>query len=120
MAWNDLPIGWKPPSAQQKGTPPHNKLRKKRAMNDLTLPRMRLYQPHNAYNIYFMLERQRLIQEMKELCGTKAVQHHEQISYDLTGYDFLPQSPGFSTTIPEHSNAKWMVCARKKLQTKAR
>jgi hypothetical protein len=76
-------------SAQQKGTSSHNKLRKKQAMNDLTLPRMRLYQPHNAYNIYFMLERQRLIQEMKELCGTKAVQHHEQISYDLTGYDFL-------------------------------
>ena len=58
-------------------------------MNHLTLPSMRLYQPHNTYNIYFMLERQRLIQEMEEVCGTKAVQHHEQILYDLAGYDFL-------------------------------
>ena len=59
-------------------------------MNDLTLPSMRLFQPHNAYNIYFMLERYQLIHEMEGLCGIAAVQNHQQISYDLAGYDFLP------------------------------
>jgi len=49
----------------------------------------RLVQPHNAYNIYFILERHKLIEEMEGLCGTAAVQHHRQISYNLTGYDFL-------------------------------
>ena len=55
----------------------------------LTLANRRLAQPHNAYNIFFMLERYKLIHEMEGLCGTAAVQHHQQISYDLAGYDFL-------------------------------
>jgi hypothetical protein len=50
---------------------------------------MRLAQPHNAYNIFFMLERQRLIHEMEKSCGTAAVDKHQQLSYDLAGYDFL-------------------------------
>ena len=48
-----------------------------------------LAQPHNAYNIFFMLERQRLIHEMERLCGTVAVDQHQQLQYDLSGYDFL-------------------------------
>jgi hypothetical protein len=49
----------------------------------------RLAQPHNAYNIFFMLERQRLIHEMERSCGTAAIDHHQHLSYDLAGYDFL-------------------------------
>jgi hypothetical protein len=56
---------------------------------EVTLAKRRLAQPHNIYNIYFMLERQKLIHEMEGSCGTAAVQHHTQISYDLTGYDSL-------------------------------
>ena len=55
----------------------------------VTLANRRLAQPHNAYNIYFILERYKLIHEMEWSCGTGAVQHHPQISYDLAGYDFL-------------------------------
>ena len=55
----------------------------------VTLANRRLAQPHNAYNIYFILERYKLIYEMEWSCGTGAVQHHPQISYDLAGYDFL-------------------------------
>jgi hypothetical protein len=55
----------------------------------VTLANRRLAQPHNAYNIYFMLERYKMIHEMEGLCGTAAVQHHHQISYDLSGYDLL-------------------------------
>jgi hypothetical protein len=36
-----------------------------------------------------MLERHKLVDQMEGLCGTAAVQHHRQISYDLAGYDFL-------------------------------
>ena len=56
----------------------------------VTLANRRLPQPHNSYNIYFMLERYRLIHEMEGLRGTAAVQNHQQISYDLAGYDILP------------------------------
>jgi hypothetical protein len=57
--------------------------------NKVTLANRRLAQPHNAYNIYFMLERYKLIHEMEGSCGTAAAQHHQQISYDLGGYDLL-------------------------------
>jgi hypothetical protein len=56
----------------------------------VSLANKRLPQPHNAYNIYFMLERYQLIHEMEGLCGIAAVQNPQQISYDLAGYDFLP------------------------------
>ena len=75
----------------------------------VTLANRRLAQPHNAYNIYFILERYKLIHEMEWSCGTGAVQHHPQISYDLAGYDFLtlPDLP------PPHQNLQlplgWFV-----------
>ena len=56
----------------------------------VTLVNRRLAQPHNAYNIYFMLERYKLIQDMEGTCGTEA--------YDLNGYDLLTLpdlTPGF-------------------------
>ena len=56
----------------------------------VSLANKRLPQPHNAYNIYFMLERYQLIHEMEGLRGKAAVQNPQQISYDLAGYDFLP------------------------------
>jgi hypothetical protein len=55
-----------------------------------------LHRPYHAYNIFFMLERERLIQEMKkELGGTVDAKQHHQLSYDLAGYDFitLPDLP---------------------------
>jgi hypothetical protein len=55
----------------------------------VTLANKRLAQPHNAYNIYFMLERYMLIHEMEGLGRTAAAEHHQQISYDLGGYDLL-------------------------------
>jgi hypothetical protein len=59
-----------------------------------TRPHLRLPQPHNAYNIYFILERQRLIDEMElRMWDPDAVkeQKEEFSLYDLTGsgYDFL-------------------------------
>jgi hypothetical protein len=56
----------------------------------VTLANRRLAQPHNAYNIYFMLERYKLIHDMEGSCGTAA--------YDLNGYDLLTLPdlpPGF-------------------------
>jgi hypothetical protein len=54
-----------------------------------------LHRPYHAYNIFFMLERERLIQEMKELGGTVDAKQHHQLSYDLAGYGFitLPDLP---------------------------
>jgi hypothetical protein len=49
----------------------------------------RLSQPHNVYNIFFMLERQRLIQMIEESCGKAVADHQQQLSYNLSGYDFL-------------------------------
>ena len=59
-----------------------------------TRPHLRLPQPHNAYNIYFILERQRLIDEIElRMWDPDAVkeQKEEFSLYDLTGsgYDFL-------------------------------
>jgi len=59
-----------------------------------TRPHLRLPQPHNAYNIYFILERQRLIDEMESrMWDPDAVKKEkEEFSlHDLTGsgYDFL-------------------------------
>jgi len=53
-------------------------------MNDFTHSNKRLAQPHNVYNIFFMLEQQRLFQEKG---GT--VHQHQQLSFDLAGYDSL-------------------------------
>jgi hypothetical protein len=55
----------------------------------VTLANRRMTKPHNAYNIYFMLERQKLIHEMGGLCGKAAVHHHQHISHDLPRYDSL-------------------------------
>jgi len=40
---------------------------------ETTLVNRRLFRPHNAYNIYFILERSRLIHEMEGSSGTAAV-----------------------------------------------
>ena len=51
-------------------------------------------QPHNAYNIFFILERKRLIHEMEGSCGAAVVDHHPQLPYNLDGYDIcLPDRP---------------------------
>ena len=42
-------------------------------------------QPHNAYNIFFILERKRLIYELEG----SVVDNHQQMSYDLDGYENL-------------------------------
>ena len=58
----------------------------------VTLANRRLAQPHNAYNIYFMLERYKLIHDMEGSCGTAA--------YNLNGYDLLTLPvlpPGFQS-----------------------
>ena len=47
----------------------------------------RICQPLNVYNIYFILERQRLFQEMKGSGETAA--DHDELPRDLAGYDFL-------------------------------
>jgi hypothetical protein len=57
--------------------------------NEFAISKKRLHQPYNVYNIFFMLERQRLLQEMEDLVGTAEVKQHQQLSYDLAGYDSL-------------------------------
>jgi len=42
-------------------------------------------QPHNAYNIFFILERKRLIYELEG----SVVDNNQQMSYDLDGYENL-------------------------------
>ena len=54
---------------------------------EVTLVNRRLFWAHNAYNIYLIVERSRLIHEMEGSSGTAAVQNHQ---YDLAGYDLLP------------------------------
>ncbi len=56
---------------------------------NVAISNKRLPQPHNVYNIFFMLERQRLIQMIEESCGKAAADHNQQLSCDLSGYDFL-------------------------------
>ena len=68
--------------------------------------------PHNLYNIFFMLERQLLVQETERLSGIAAADKNQQPLYDLGGYD-----PRSTTTISELASATGMVCAREKLQT---
>ena len=54
-----------------------------------------LHKPHNAYNIYFILERQRLIcakgliDALEGSRGTETIKMHHQSSSDLAGYDSL-------------------------------
>ena len=69
--------------------------------------------PLNYYNIFFALERQRLIQENGS-CGTAAVHQHKDVSsFDLAGYDHitLPDPP------PRYQNLNmprgWFVPGKK-------
>jgi len=55
--------------------------------NGVALFNKRLHQPHNVYNIFFMLEKQRIFQKIEESCGIAA--GDQQLSYDLAGYDSL-------------------------------
>jgi hypothetical protein len=79
----------------------------------VTLANSCLAQPHNAYNIYFILERLKLIHKMEGSWGTAAAQHHQQISHNLAGYDFLnlPDLP------PPYQNLQlplgWFVLGKK-------
>ena len=51
----------------------------------LIMTTKRRAQPHNAYNIFFILERKRLIYELEG----SVVDNHQQMSYDLDGYENL-------------------------------
>jgi hypothetical protein len=63
--------------------------------NDAALSIKRRNQPHNAYNIFFMLERYLLVQETGRLSGIEAADQNQQPSYDLAGYKCinLPDLP---------------------------
>ncbi len=58
-------------------------------MNSFTPSNKHIHQPLNVYNIYFILERRRLIQEMEGPGETAAVQKHQEVPRDLAGYDLL-------------------------------
>jgi hypothetical protein len=75
----------------------------------VTLDNRRMTQPHNANNIYFMLERQKLIHEMGGLCGKAAVQHHQQISHDLARYESLTLPDLPPPYLNLHLLLKWSV-----------
>ena len=65
-------------------------------------------QPHNAYNIFFILERKRLIYELEG----SVVDNHQQMSYDLDGYENL-----CLPNLPPKFQHTGMVRAREELQT---
>ena len=46
-------------------------------------------QPSNVYNVFFTLERFRLIDTMADASSTKSEANHLQKSYDLDGYESL-------------------------------
>ena len=59
--------------------------------NVIAIVKKRLHQPHNVYNIFYMLERLRLIQKVEESSGIIAAanQNQQPSFYDLAGYDAL-------------------------------
>ncbi len=63
--------------------------------NDVTLSNKHVHRQHNVYNIFYMLERQRLIQELNEMCEISAANQNQQQSNDRAGYDLhgLPDLP---------------------------
>jgi hypothetical protein len=63
----------------------------KSIMNEtgVAIAKTRLHQPHNIYNIFYMLERLRLIHKVEESCGIAAANQNQHPSYDLAGYDSL-------------------------------
>ena len=50
-----------------------------------------LRRPHDACSIYFILEKERIANELsaKGSSGKKAAEHQQELSFDLAGYDFL-------------------------------
>jgi DNA phosphorothioation-dependent restriction protein DptG len=61
---------------------------KQRAMK---LENIYLGRPHDACSIYFILEKERIANELsaKGSSVKKADEHQQQLSFDLAGYDFL-------------------------------
>ena len=59
-------------------------------MNSSTPSKKPIRQPLNVYNIFFILERARLLSQEVDGSGeTATVQKHHDLSRDLAGYDHL-------------------------------
>jgi hypothetical protein len=57
--------------------------------NSVALFNKRLHQQHNVCNIFYMMERLKLIQKDEESCGIAAANQNHQPPYNLAGYDSL-------------------------------
>ena len=82
------PLGYEYNQSHKKICDSHLKALSVCYANPRPLPNMtpkRRAQPHNAYNIFFILERKRLIYELEG----SVVDNHQQMSYDLDGYENL-------------------------------
>ena len=90
--------------------------------NDVALSdtRRKRNQSHNVYNIFFMLERQLLVQETERLSGIAAADKNQ---YDLGGYDLLSLSdlpPRFRNLhLPQGRYVPGKSCKRKRKHAKA-
>ena len=45
--------------------------------------------PHNAYNVFFTLERMRIVDMMMDASSSESESNEQQKSYDLDGYESL-------------------------------